>query len=77
MVRKGYRPEHLHVVGVDAIKTVLSRLPHNEFILWLASLRSEQTPQGGVNIMLPTGPAINTIKEYAGGCGLDFMVQTP
>jgi hypothetical protein len=67
----------IHVVGVDAIKTVLSRLPQNEFILWLARLRSEQTPQGGVNITLPTGPTIDTIKEYAGGRGLDFMVQTP
>jgi hypothetical protein len=68
---------HIHVVGVDAIKTILSRLPQNEEILWLARLRSEQTPQGGVNITLPTGPTIDTIKEHAGGCGLDFMVQTP
>jgi hypothetical protein len=67
----------IHVIGVDAIKTVLSGLPQNEFILWLARLRSEQTPQGGVNITLPTAQTIDTIKEYAGGCGLDFMVQTP
>ncbi len=68
---------HIHVVGVDAIKTVLSRLPQNEFILWLDRLRTEQTPQGGVNITLPTEPTIDTIKEYAEGCGLDFMVQPP
>jgi hypothetical protein len=68
---------HIHVVGVEAIKTVLSRVPQNEFILWLAGMRSEQTPQGGVNITLPTGPTIDTIKEHAGRCGLDFMVQTP
>jgi hypothetical protein len=66
----------IHVVGVDAIKTVLSRLPQNEEILWLARLRSEQTPQDDVNITLPTGPIIDTIKEYAEGCGLDFMVLT-
>ncbi len=68
---------HIHVVGVDAIKTVLSRVPQNEFILWLAGMRSEQTPQGGVNITLPEGPTIDTIKEHAELCGLDFMVQTP
>ena len=68
---------HIHVVGVDAIKTVLSRLPQNEEILWLARLRSEQTPQGGVNITLPTGPTIDTIKEHAGRCGLDFLIQPP
>jgi hypothetical protein len=68
---------HIHVVGVDAIETVLSRLPQNEYIFGLARLREEQTPQGGVNITLPTGPIIDTIKEYAGGCGLDFQIQTP
>jgi hypothetical protein len=68
---------HIHVIGVDAIKTVLSRLPQNEEILWLARLRSEQAPPGGLNITLPTGPTIDIIKEYAGGGGLDFMVQTP
>jgi hypothetical protein len=67
----------IHVVGVDAIKAVLSRVPQNEFILWLAGMRSEQTPQGGVNITLPEGPTIDIIKEHAELCGLDFMVQTP
>jgi hypothetical protein len=67
----------IHVVGVDAIKTVLSRLPQNEEILWLARLRSEQTPQGGANITLPTGPTIDTIKEHAGRRGLDFLIQSP
>jgi hypothetical protein len=68
---------HIHVVGVEAIKTVLSRLLQNEEILWLARLRSEQTPQGGVNITLPTGPTIDTIKEHASLCGLDFLIQPP
>jgi hypothetical protein len=67
----------IHVIGVDAIKTVLSKLPQNELIMWLASLRSEQTPQGGVNITLPTGPTINIIKEDAVRSGLDFQIQTP
>jgi hypothetical protein len=66
----------IHVVGVDAIKRVLSRLPQNEDTLWLAKLRSEQTPQGGVNITLPAGPTIDTIKDHAGRCGLDFLVLT-
>jgi hypothetical protein len=67
----------IHVVGVDAIKTVLSKLPENESIFWLAGMRSEQTARAGVNITLPPVPTIDTIKEYAGGCGLDFMVQQP
>ncbi|MCX6012158.1 MAG: hypothetical protein NTV30_01840 [Chloroflexi bacterium] len=66
----------IHVVGVDAIQTVLSRLPQNEDILWLARLRSEQTPQDGINITLPTGTAIDSIKEHAKLRGLDLLVQT-
>jgi hypothetical protein len=67
---------HIHVVGVDAIETVLSRLPQNEYIFWLARLREEQTPQGGVNITLPPGPTIDSIKEQAMKSGLDFQIQT-
>jgi hypothetical protein len=67
----------IQVVGVDAIKAVLSRVPKNEFIVWLAGMRSEQTPQSSVNITLPEKPTIDTIKESAEQCGLDFMVQTP
>ena len=67
----------IHVIGVDAIKTVLSKLPQNEHVFWLAGMRSEQTSQGNVNIALPEGPTIDTIKEHAELCGLDFMVQTP
>ena len=67
----------IHVVGVEAIETVLNRLPQNEYIFWLARLREEQTPQGGVNITLPPGPTIDTIKEHAVRSGLDFQIQTP
>ena len=67
----------IHVTGIEAIKTVLSRVPQNESIVWLAGMRSEQTPQSNVNITLPERPIIDAIKEYAEQCGLDFMVQTP
>jgi hypothetical protein len=67
----------IHVAGVDAIKTVLSRLPQNEEVFWLGGLRSEQTPQGSVNITLPDVPTIDTIKKHAARCGLNFLVDTP
>jgi hypothetical protein len=67
----------IHVVGVEAIETVLSRLPQNEYIFWLARLWSEQTPQGGVNITLPPEPTIDAIKEHAERCGLDFLIEQP
>jgi hypothetical protein len=65
----------IHVLSVDAIKTVLSKLPQNEHVFWLAAMRSDQTSQGSINITLPEGPTINTIKEHAELCGLDFIVQ--
>jgi hypothetical protein len=66
----------IHVVGVDAIKAVLSKLPQGEEILWLARPRAEQTPPGNINFMLPPEPTIDNIKEHAGQCGLDLLIQT-
>jgi hypothetical protein len=37
----------------------------------------EQTAQATVNITLPPGPTVDTIREYARGCGLDFAVEAP
>jgi hypothetical protein len=65
------------VAGVDAIKTVLGRLPQNEEVFWLGGLRSVQAPQGSVNITLPDVPTIDTIKKHAARCGLNFLVDTP
>jgi hypothetical protein len=67
---------NVHLLGVDAAKSVLSKLPHDAFVKWLAGMR-EQTSQPAISILLPPGPIIQDIKEYALGLGLDFMVQTP
>jgi hypothetical protein len=67
----------IHVIGVDAIKTVLSKLPQNEHVFWLAGMRSEQTSQGSINVTLPEGPTIDSIKELAKLFSLDFIVQMP
>ncbi|MGA7677174.1 MAG: hypothetical protein WCA51_02220, partial [Dehalococcoidia bacterium] len=65
----------IQVVGADAIKAVLSKLPQGEEILWLARPRAEQTPPGNINFMLPPEPTIDSIKEHAGQCGLDLLIQ--
>lgn len=67
----------IQVIGVEAIKAVLSKLPQNESVFWMTGMRSEQTSPGGVSITLPEGPAVDTIKEYARQSGLDFNVPTP
>ena len=66
----------IHVVGVDAIKAVLSKLHEGEEIFWLDGLR-EQTEQTDINIQLLPEPTIYTIKEHAEQCGLELMLQTP
>ena len=66
----------VHMVGVDAVKSVLSKLPQDEFVTWLGGMR-EQTSQPAVSILLPPGPIIQDIKEYALGRNLDFTVQMP
>jgi hypothetical protein len=67
----------IHVVGVDAIKAVLSKLPQGEEILWLARPRAEQTPPANISFTLPPEPTIDSIKEHAGQCGLDLLIQPP
>jgi hypothetical protein len=65
----------IQVVGVDAIKAVLGKLHQGEEILWLTRPRSEQTPPGNINFMLPPEPTIDSIKVHAGQCGLDLLIQ--
>ncbi len=67
---------NVHLSGVDAAKSVLSKLPQDAFVTWLAGMR-EQASQPGVSILLPPGPIIQDIKEYALRLGLDFTVQAP
>jgi hypothetical protein len=66
----------VHVKGVDAIDTVLSKLPQNEQIFWLAGMRGE-TAQGAVNFTLPDRAITDNVKEQAQLYGLNLTVQTP
>jgi hypothetical protein len=67
---------HVHVVGVDEIKSVLSRLPPSEEILWLSKLRSEQKQQEGIIIQLPEGPTLDIVIEHSEQCGLNLLIQS-
>ena len=68
---------HVQVAGLDALKTLLGRLPQNEHVFWLAGPRSEQTPQSNINIMLPASEIIDTIKDHARQYGLNLVAQSP
>jgi hypothetical protein len=62
----------IHVVGADAIKDVLSQLPQGEPVFWCDELHIGQTAE--IDLKLPPGPIVDTIREYAEQCGLDFIV---
>ncbi|MFC1956151.1 hypothetical protein ACFLWZ_06500 [Chloroflexota bacterium] len=62
----------IQVVGADAIKDVLSRLPQSESIFWCDELHIGQTTE--TDLELPPEQITDTIREYAEQCSLDFAV---
>jgi hypothetical protein len=60
--------------GLEAARVVLSKLPPNEFIIWLDGMR-EQTDQTGIKIQLPPPEIAGAIKEYAAQYGLDLNMR--
>jgi len=62
----------IQVVGADAIKDVLSRLPQSESIFWCDELHIGQTTE--TDLELPPEQITDAIREYAEQCGLDFTV---
>ena len=62
----------IQVVGGDAIKDVLSRLPEGESVFWCDELHIGQSTE--IDLQLPAEQIVNAIEEYAKQCGLDFVV---
>ena len=63
---------NVHVVGVDAIKDVLGRLPEGESVFWCDELHVGETG-GPINLQSPPEQIVDVISEYAEQCGLDFV----
>jgi hypothetical protein len=62
----------IQVVGADAIKDVLSRLPEGELVFWCDELHIGQSTE--TDLQLPPEQIADAIEEYAKQCGLDFVV---
>ena len=62
----------IQVVGADAIKDVLSRLPEGESVFWCDELHIGQSTE--TDLQLPPEQIADAIEEYANQCGLDFVV---
>jgi len=63
----------IQVVGADAIKDVLSRLPEGESVFWCDELHIGQSTE--MDLQLPPEQIADAIEEYAKQCGLDFVVS--
>ncbi len=61
----------IHVVGVDAIKTVLNKIHQGEFVFWCDGLRLTEPD---ASIQLPPEEIVENIKTCAEECGLEFTV---
>ena len=62
----------IQVVGADAIKDILSRLPDGESVFWCDELHIGQSTE--TDLQLPPEQIAYAIEEYAKQCGLDFVV---
>ena len=62
----------IQVVGADAIKDVLSRLPEGESVFWCDELHIGQSTE--TDLQLPPEQIADAIEEYAKQRGLDFVV---
>jgi len=68
------------VMGVDAIKDVLSKIPQNEHVSWCEEqfiILPEPAEQTSINLQLPPVQIVDTVKEHAGELGLDLIVTAP
>jgi hypothetical protein len=63
---------NINVVGVDAIKDVLSRLPKGESVFWCDELHIGEST-GPINLRLPPKQIVDAINEYAEQRGLEFV----
>jgi len=73
--------QHNHVTGVEAIKSVLGKLPEGEFVTWFGSFSpvtiepAGKNPYHTVSFELPSSNIVEEITGYAIQHGLDFYVN--
>jgi hypothetical protein len=64
----------IHVVGEDAIKDIINKIPKGEFVFWFNNIQDD-TQEIDVDIQLPPSQIVDYIKQSADQIGLVFQVQ--
>jgi len=65
---------NIRVVGVEAIKSVLSRVPAGEWVYWAGGWFVNPPEPATIQLILPPEDIVNEIEAYAEQLGLDFSV---
>lgn len=63
---------NLHVVGVDAVKALISRLPSGEWLSWGGGTFITEPGELSIKLDLPSQNIIDDIKAWVKKCGLQF-----
>ena len=66
----------ISVQGVDALKSLLRRLPEHEEILWIGKQWRERALVDAGNLGVPAGVITNVIEEHCRQLGLELRVSS-
>jgi hypothetical protein len=64
---------NIHVVGVDAVKNVLKKLPKGESVFWCDELHIGQTMEH-TDLRLPPKSMLDVILEHANSSGIELVI---
>ena len=66
----------VHIVGNEALKSVLNKLPEGEFVFWSSGMGVTESSENQINLTFPDESIVDDIRNYAKGCGLDLNVYS-
>jgi hypothetical protein len=66
----------IHAVGVEEIKSVLSKIPENEFVFWSRGHWVIPGEPEDITLTLPPAEIIDAVKAHVDKYGLDFLVDS-
>ena len=67
---------NIHVTGMDALLTLLHKIPDGESVFWGISLRVGDTTGSDVVLEYPDEITKDFIVEYVGKSGIDLVIES-
>lgn len=66
----------IHVSGIDAVESLIGKLPENEFVAWTDRIQDDSGKEEIFTIKLPEESEIERIKNRAEKCGVELVVPS-